>query len=61
MKYISFQFFLIEDKLEPEKEVKEPPRTESRGSDWKTQVSCFKSLNVLTTLLNLSITTYYYF
>ena len=31
--------FSVEEKPEPQKEVKETPRAESRGTDWKTQVS----------------------
>ena len=30
--------FFIEDKTEAKKESSQPPRPESRGVDWKTQV-----------------------
>ena len=50
-----FAFFFIEDKEEIKKEATEPPRPESRGVDWKTQVRKLASVVYNMTLLKNNI------
>ena len=52
---MNFAFFFIEDKEEIKKEATEPPRPESRGVDWKTQVRELASVVYNMTLLKNNI------